>query len=40
MTGNILKQAPMPQPPKHFMLIWKSDDSTVMLYKVVDESEG
>jgi len=35
-TGNILKQWPMPQPPSdHFQLVWKNQNSEIMVYKVI-----
>jgi len=34
-TGNLLEHFPMPQPPEHFKLIWKSGDGEIMLYKVI-----
>jgi len=33
-TGNVLKYFPMPEPPKHFKLVWKNSDREIMLYKV------
>lgn len=35
-TGNILKQWAMPKPPsEHFQLVWKSQDSQIFIYKII-----
>jgi hypothetical protein len=36
----VLKHTSMPKHPEHFKLVWKSGDSTVMVYKVMDGNEG
>jgi len=33
-TGNLLKYSPMPEPPKHFKLVWRNADAEITLYKV------
>jgi len=38
-TGNMLRQASsMPKPPQHFKFAWKSSDSQIMIYKILQTS--
>lgn len=35
-TGRVLRQEVVPEPPKHFRLVWTDQERGVMLYEVVD----